>query len=138
MNKEENILSKSADVKSPAKTKWMQIIILILSGLVIGALNGFFGGGGGMLVVPVLSLVLKMEEKNSHATAIAVIFPLCLISGIVYLVKGAFNLHVGGPSSIGIIIGGVIGAMLLSKLSNNFLKFLFYGVMLAAGIKMVI
>ena len=37
-------------------------IWLILSGSVIGILNGFFGGGGGMVCVPILEKVLKLQN----------------------------------------------------------------------------
>ena len=40
-----------------------QIFLLILSGAVIGFLNGFFGGGGGMVCVPILQRVLSLSSK---------------------------------------------------------------------------
>jgi uncharacterized membrane protein YfcA len=39
--------------------------------------------------------------------------------------------------SLGVLIGGVFGAVLLKKLSNVMLTLIFCGVMIAAGIKMV-
>ena len=57
----------------------------VLSGLAIGVINGFFGGGGGMVCVPILENALKLDNKRSHATALAVMFPFCIASGIVYL-----------------------------------------------------
>ena len=115
-----------------------KFFVLGFAGLFIVAVNGFFGGGGGMLVVPALTVILSLEEKKAHATAIAVILPLCLVSGIVYCLKGAFDFKVGGPSTLGIIIGGIAGALLLKNLSNNFLKLIFYGIMFAAGVKMIL
>ena len=44
--------------------------------------GSFFGGGGGMVCVPILQKVLFLESKQAHATAIAVIFPLSLIVSI--------------------------------------------------------
>ena len=38
----------------------------------------------------------------------------------------------------GVIIGGVIGAVLLKKISNGLLSLAFYGIMIAAGVKMLI
>ena len=43
-------------------------------GVTSGVLNGLFGAGGGCVVVPAMEKFLDMDEKKSHATAIAVIF----------------------------------------------------------------
>ena len=59
-----------------------QILLLLLCGAIIGFLNGFFGGGGGIVCVPLLQKVLNLSSKESHATAIAVIFPLSFVSAL--------------------------------------------------------
>ena len=48
----------------------------ILIGLVTGVLTGLFGAGGGSIVVPAMEIFLDMDEKKSHATAIAIILML--------------------------------------------------------------
>ena len=44
-----------------------------LTGIISGFINGFFGGGGGMIVVPMLINLLGFSPKQAHATSIAVI-----------------------------------------------------------------
>ncbi len=46
-----------------------------VSGALAGAVNGLFGGGGGMVLVPLLSGWCGMEGKRSFATCVAVILP---------------------------------------------------------------
>lgn len=110
----------------------------LLGGVFVGVCNGFFGGGGGLIAVPVLAILLKMEEKFAHATAILVILPLSVFSAVVYLISNPLNwlevLWVG----IGVIYGGIIGALLLKKLSNKALTIIFAVIMLIAGVRMVI
>lgn len=113
-------------------------IKLILAGLVIGFLNGFFGGGGGMLLVPALAAVLKTSVKQSHATAIAVILPLSVVSAAVYIIKGIEFTSAFLSVTGGVVLGGIIGALLLKKLSGKTLSVIFYLVMVAAGLKMII
>ena len=60
-------------VFSAKKSK--KIFILLFCGMIIGLLNGFFGGGGGMIVVPLFAFLLGLTEKQSHATAIFTINP---------------------------------------------------------------
>ena len=107
-------------------------------GLFIGFINGFFGGGGGMLLVPSLKFVGGVDQKKSQATAISIILPLSLISGLVYTFKGVYDLGIGLSVGGGVIAGGVLGACLLKKISNKALAVIFYLLMLAAGIRMVI
>jgi iron complex transport system substrate-binding protein len=60
-------------------------------GFLVGVLNGFLGAGGGMLAVPLLKKQ-GLAQKQAHATAIAVIFPLTLVSAAVYVLGGKVNL----------------------------------------------
>lgn len=110
---------------------------MILAGLFIGAVNGLFGAGGGMLAVPWLTYIGSLDEKSAHATAIALILPLCLVSSIAYGVGASFENGVILPTVLGVTIGGILGACLLKKLSSNVVSFLFYALMLFAGLKMI-
>lgn len=113
------------------------IIIGLIGGLFVGFLNGFFGGGGGMIVVPLLIFLLKLPEKNAHATAIFVILPLCVVSSIIYIINGSMDWWQLLYSTIGFIVGGVAGALLLKKLNNKVLRIIFAIIMVIAGVKML-
>jgi uncharacterized membrane protein YfcA len=107
-------------------------------GVVTGIICGFFGGGGGMIVVPFLEKALKMPTKRAHATAIFVILPVTAVSAAVYLLSGAFPWAQALPAAGGVLAGGVLGALLLTRLSNTGVQFLFAAVMVIAGMKMLI
>ena len=113
-------------------------LLYIVFGLSIGLINGFFGGGGGMVCVPVLEKLLKLDSKHSHATALAVIFPLCLFSGIVYIVRVNLDWSVFGIVCAGFVVGGIIGAYLLKRLNNVVIRIIFVLVVLTAGIKLLL
>lgn len=108
--------------------------LLIIGGGLIGALNGLFGGGGGMIAVPLLHAG-GLEEVKAHATAIAVILPASLISGAVYLFSGLTPFNILLPAALGVAAGGYLGAKLLGKLSSRVAAFLFACFMLAAGLR---
>ena len=110
---------------------------MLLSGAFVGLVNGIFGGGGGMLVVPLLVALMKKNPKVAHATAIAVILPISLVSGILYVVFGNFDIRVGIPVTAGVLAGGIIGAFLLKKLPPKWVVVIFAVVMAAAGVKML-
>ncbi|MBR6737715.1 MAG: TSUP family transporter [Clostridia bacterium] len=117
-----------------------KIALLILIGSVTGFVNGFFGGGGGMIVVPMLTLILGFNEKVSHATAIAVILPVTAVSVVTYFISGSFNVEIITliVVAVGVTVGGVVGALLLKKIKPSALAKIFAVVMLVAGVKMII
>ncbi|MBO4262525.1 MAG: sulfite exporter TauE/SafE family protein [Clostridia bacterium] len=112
-------------------------LAVCLFGGLIGLVNGLFGGGGGMIAVPVLVKFLGKKTRVAHATAIAVIFPVTVISAAVYLFRGGLGAPVGIPVSMGVTAGGVAGALLLSKLKTEKIKWIFALAMLFAGIRML-
>lgn len=113
-------------------------IVLIILGGVIGFLNGFFGGGGGMVCVPALEKFLNLENKRAHATAIAVIFPLSLVSCAVYIFKGAIDSLPLLTVGLGVLLGGIIGSIALKILPGKTIRLIFAFVMLAGGIRLLI
>lgn len=112
--------------------------IMMVSGAIIGFINGLFGGGGGMIAVPIFEKILGYELKKSHATAIAMILPISIVTALVYLLGGTFNLGVGLWCGAGVIIGGAVGAMLLNKLNSSIVGKIFALVMLFSGIKLLV
>ncbi len=109
-----------------------------LCGFGLGAVNGLFGGGGGMIAVPLLCGVLGYPQKQAHATAILIIAPVCAVSAITYIAHGFIDLQVIIPAAIGNVLGGLIGAEFLGKLPKEWVQAVFVAVMLAAGIRSVL
>lgn len=107
-------------------------------GSITGLLNGLLGSGGGTLLVPCMERFLKVEEHEAHATAIAVIAPLCVISAILYGTAQTPDWMVLLEVCAGGVAGGLIGAKLLSRLSGRWLHILFGLSMIAAGVRMVL
>jgi len=118
--------------------KKVNIWQILVFGALIGLINGFFGGGGGMIVVPLLNKLFNLEQKKAQATALFVILPISLVSTIVYLCNSSVNFAEGWPVMLGIVAGGVLGARLLNKLNNNVIKSVFIFFMLLGGIGMLI
>ena len=87
-------------------------------GALAGTVNGLFGGGGGIPLAFLLRSWAKLSDKTALATCVAVIFPFCLVSVLVYAFRG--------------LAGGWIGGRLFKDVPNTWLKrifalFLLYG-----------
>lgn len=114
------------------------IIIGAVGGLFVGFLSGFFGGGGGMIAVPLLTFALGLAEKEAHATAIFTILPISITSSVVYIKSGNINFLQLLYATIGFVMGGAIGALLLNKLNNVAIRVIFCLIMIIAGIKIIL
>ena len=101
-------------------------------GLIVGLANGLFGAGGGTVLVPALEKFKPLETHKAHATTLAVILPLSIISALVYVWGVDVDWKAVGLVSAGGVVGGVIGARILSKISAGWLNILF-GLFLGAG-----
>ena len=118
--------------------KFQKTLLLVSLGGVIGFLNGFFGGGGGMVCVPSLEKVLNLDNKRAHATAIAVIFPLSVVSCAIYIFKGAIESLPLLTVGLGVLLGGIIGSIALKIMPGKVIRIVFAFVMLAGGVRLLI
>jgi len=118
------------------KNEKIKILLYVISGIAIGFINGFLGGGGGVLVVALLLSVGKLSQKSAQATALAVILPISVVSSIIYLINGSGNWEKIIFATIGVVIGGIVGAVLLKKLNGEVVKLIFSLILMVAGVKM--
>ena len=106
--------------------------------VLVGFVNGFFGGGGGLLCVPTLQKVYKLDTKKAHATAVAIMLPLSIVSSIIYLFSNSINITSTLSVTIGSVLGGLIGAFALKKFNSNFVRWIFIIILFSAGVRMVV
>lgn len=133
MKSVKNEKNHSKEEKLSAKEK----LILCLCGALIGFINGFFGGGGGMLCVPILEKVLHLADKYSHATAIVVILPISFVSAVIYLLSGNLETVSFLTVGSGVLLGGIVGSFALKILPAKVIRVIFVFVMLAGGIRLM-
>jgi uncharacterized membrane protein YfcA len=114
------------------------VFVKLLTGAFIGIINGFCGGGGGMICVPLLMYVIRLPEKKSHATTILIMLPLCITSLIVYILNGSLGWLDSLKVGLGFVLGGVIGALLLKVIKNAWLGVIFSIIIIAGGIKILL
>ena len=130
--------SRAFSTKKEEKLSVKEVSLLILCGVIIGFLNGFFGGGGGMICVPLLENVLHLESKYSHATAIVIIFPISFISAIIYLLSGSVETIPLVTVGLGVVAGGILGSFALKILPPKALRVIFALIMLAGGVRLIL
>lgn len=116
------------------KKKWRYV----LAGGLAGVANGFFGGGGGSILVPALTKLCKLEQKKAFATSIAVILPLCVLSVGIYLLRGSLDVMTALPYLIGGSIGGFVGGKIFKGTKVNWIKRGFGLLLILGGLRCIL
>ena len=96
--------------------KFSKCIGTILSGALAGAINGLFGAGGGMVLVPLLTLLAKTDDNQVFPTSVSIIFPICIVSLLFRtdtLIQGISD---GFPYLLGSIPGGILAGSLEDRI----------------------
>lgn len=97
----------------------------IIIGIIAGFFSGLFASGGGLILLPACIYFLDLNEKEARATTIFAILPMVLTSTIFYYKNNYIDWNIGIKTAIGGVIGGFIGAKLLNKINNKYLKIIF-------------
>lgn len=113
------------------RKKWKYAI----AGGLAGTANGFFGGGGGSVLVPVLTGYCKLDQRKAFATSVAVILPLCVLSVIIYCFRGGLDVMVAMPYLIGGAAGGWAGGKWFRGVKLPWLKRAFGLLLIYGGVR---
>jgi len=109
----------------------------ILIGVLSGFLNGFFGAGGGAVLVPILEKA-GVDDKKAHATSVLIIVLTTALSAGLYLFRGYVKISSAAAFIPSGIAGAVIGGILLSKINTVWLKRIFGAVLIFASVRMIV
>jgi len=107
------------------------IIELILVGIFIGSMSGFFGIGGGMILVPIL-LVLGFDTKDAIGISIVQMVFSSIYGSYLNYKKGSLLVGEGIFVGFGGFVGGYIGGYVTHFISDTILQFLFLGLLIFA------
>ncbi len=107
-----------------------------LTGLAAGFLNGLFGSGGGIIAVP-LFRKSGLSVKESHATALFMMFCLSLVSAALYLYEGRLSFEDAAIFIPGGIIGAAAASLLFRRMNPTLLRKIFGGFVTFSAARML-
>lgn len=112
-------------------------IILLLIGFAAGILGGFFGIGGGLIIIPALIYLLHFSPKIAQGTTLAAMIPpIGLLAAFVYWKAGHVNIIAAFLIAAGFFIGGFFGGMFAQHLPDVVLKRAFAILLIAVAVRM--
>ncbi len=91
-------------------------------GLAAGLLSGLFGVGGGTVIVPMLVLLLRFDQRLAAGTSLAAIVPTAAVGVVSYAVHGSVAWIPALILAAGAVVGAQIGTWLLARLPQNALR----------------
>ena len=105
---------------------------MLAVGTTLGVATGFFGIGGGFLIIPTLVLGLGLPMRLAVGTSLLVISINSAAGTVGHFAFGSINLGAGGPILVGALIGALTGTRLGGRADENWLRVAFatllYGV----------
>ncbi|MGE5560292.1 MAG: sulfite exporter TauE/SafE family protein [Chloroflexota bacterium] len=107
-------------------------------GLSAGIVNGLLGVGGGMILIPGMVYALGMGEHDAHGTSLAIVLPISIASALVYSRNHFVEWGITWRVALGGMIGAYIGAKLICRIPDIWLKRIFAAFMLATAARMVL
>lgn len=114
------------------KSKYLGALI---AGSLAGIVNGLFGAGGGMLLIPLLCELTPIDSEQLFPTSVAVILPMCLISILITAFQGPLPLPEAAPYLIGSAIGGILAGIWGKKIPKVWLHRILGLMILWGGIR---
>ncbi len=116
------------------KLSWLKVFPV---GLLTGLLAGFFGVGGGFILIPILLAVYGMSAKSAFGTSLLVVACLSVPGTIAHSINHHVQFLLVLVMVLGAVPGSMIGSKLALRLKDSLLKRAFGAIMLAMAAFMV-
>ena len=110
---------------------------LALCGALAGTLGSLVGIGGGVLLIPILTLGFGIDMRIATATSLVAVVATSTASGSVYVGTGLANMRLGMSLEVATSIGGVTGGLLAAGLSTSVLARVFAFILVVTAVLML-
>lgn len=113
------------------RRKWLSVG----AGFAAGLVNGLFGAGGGLILVPLFCRQFPDRPKHAFANSVAVTAPLCVCSFLLFQLYRPISPASAVPYLLGGAIGGAFAGKALHKMSAVWLQRIFGLLLLYGGLR---
>jgi uncharacterized membrane protein YfcA len=103
-----------------------------------GMISALLGIGSGVLKIPAMDTALRLPIKVSSATSNFMIGVTAAASAGAYFIRGDIVPSIAGPVALGSVLGSVVGARILMRVSNEKVRVLFGVVLIALAAQMLL
>lgn len=114
------------------------IVLVLATGVAVGAFSALFGVGGSVLMVPFMTLALDYGQHASEGTALLVVVPTAVAGVVAHRRRGYVDFKGAALLAAGGVVGAVAGARLALEVSGESLKLGFGIFLIGVGLRMVV
>lgn len=114
-------------------------LVLLLIGLGAGVCAGMFGIGGGIVIVPALIYLAKMNQTDAVGTSLAALIPpVGILGALEYYRNGHINIQYAVLIAVGLAVGAFFGARIMVSLPPGAARKLYAVFMIVIGVQMLL
>lgn len=111
--------SASEDDQAPIKIKLTSCIAI---GILVGLLSGFFGVGGGFVLIPILLALYKMPVKQAFGTSLLLVACISIPGSVSHFWHGHVKLESALTMALSAVPGSILGSKAALKMKDVYLK----------------
>lgn len=82
-----------------------------IAGFCAGSVTGLLGAGGGLVLIPLLSLLAGVDDRSIFSTSLCVMLPVCLVA----IFFGAMDGALPWEAAVPYLLSGAVGGMIAGK-----------------------
>ncbi len=101
-----------------------------------GNVSGLLGIGGGIIKVPIMSLVMGIPLRAAIATSNFMIGITAATSALIYYARGYLNPTIAIPAALGVLVGAQAGTRIGGRLRSQRLRQVFQALLLVFAVQM--
>jgi len=117
----------------------LNYVLVLAIGLTAGVLSGFFGVGGGVLIVPVLVAFMSLPMHTAVGTSLAALLPpVGLLGAMEYYKTGNVNVAYAILLGIGLLLGGWLGGRIAIGVAPVMLRRAFAIFLIIVSVRMLL
>lgn len=120
---------------SEPTTGWLEVLILLLTGVVTGFLSGMMGVGGGTIMVPSMVLLIGFTQYTAQGCSLLAMVPVGIAGAYTHWRLGNVSTSILPGLIPGILLGTYLGGSLAHILTEGALRIIFAGVLIWTGVK---
>lgn len=113
----------------------MDKIKTAIAGFCAGAVNGLFGAGGGMVLVPLLTLMTDLEDGEIFPSSVSIILPICIVSLTTGAMTQGLPVIQALPYLISSIGGGILAGLTAKRIPVKWLHRILGALILWGGVR---
>jgi uncharacterized membrane protein YfcA len=113
-------------------------VTALLIGLAVGTTSGLLGVGGGIVLVPLLTRFLHLDQKRAQATSLGILVFTALAAAITYRAAGPVDIRLAALLAVGAIAGVRLGALTSAKVPAAALRRGFGALAILVGIRLLL